>query len=69
MYMSINDITFRYGRQLSGRDSNLSRHDLENRSRVCRGVFMRLALLQKKKDNGMLIRSEYRACVKWEYKS
>ena len=64
MYMSINDITFRYGRQLSGRDSNPSRHDFEIRSRVCRGVFMRLALLQKKKDNGMLIRSEYRACRK-----
>ena len=69
MHMSINDITFRCGRQLPGRDSNRQSSDLKFAVISSTAeVFMRLALL-KKKDNGMLIRSEYRACIKWEYKS
>ena len=68
MHMSINDITFRCGRQLPGRDSNRQSSDLKFAVISSTAeVFMRLALL--KKDNGTLIRSEYRARIKWEYKS
>ena len=70
MHMSINDITFRCGRQLPGRDSNRQSSGLKFAVISSTAeVFMRLALLKKKKDNGMLIRSEYRARIKWEYKS
>ena len=70
MYLSINDITFRCGRQLSARDSNRESSGQKPRfASATEEVFTRLALFSKKKDEGMLIRSKYRACVEWEYKS
>ena len=68
MHMSINDITFRCGRQLPGQDSNRQSSDL-NFAVTCLQRKFLCALHYLKKDNGMLIRSEYLARIEWEYKS